>query len=445
MKNLIVALALAAAVLAPERAVQAQSLPGEPLDRIVAVVDEDVVLQSELDRQVSRVVAQYAQSPQQLPPRDVLEHQVLERLILQKLQITRADSSGVKVSDAEIDQALAGLAAQNKMDLSQLRMAIQAQGMDYEQFRRSVRDELVVSRLRQRVVQSRVQVSDAEVDTLLKNGALNQGQLHLGYILIALPDGATPEQIEAGKKKADETKQQIEGGMDFAAAAIRYSDAPNALEGGDLGWRNANELPPAFTDATDHMSEGQVSAPIRGPNGFHIIKLLGKRADAGTQLVTEYEARHILFKITELVSSEQAEKQAAAARAKVVGGEDFAKVAKEVSQDTATARLGGELGWFAGDAYGTKVAAVIKDMKPGEISQPFQTDAGWHVLQLENTRSTDKTSDMQRDQAKNMIFQRKAEDEYESFLRQIRSEAYVEVRLPGVQTSPAAAPAAGAL
>ena len=445
MKNLIVALALAAAVLAPQRAVQAQSLPGEPLDRIVAVVDEDVVLQSELDRQVSRVVAQYAQSPQQLPPRDVLEHQVLERLILQKLQITRADTNGVKVSDAEVDQALTGLAAQNKLDLSQLRQAIQAQGMDYEQFRRSVRDELVVSRLRQRVVQSRVQVSDAEVDTLLKNGAMHRGQLHLGYILIALPDGATPEQVEAGKKKADETKQQIEGGMDFAAAAIRYSDAPNALEGGDLGWRNVDELPPAFADAADHMSEGQVSPAIRGPNGFHIIKLLGKRDDAGTQLVTEYQARHLLFKITELVSSEQAEKEAAAARAKVVGGEEFAKVAKDVSQDTATARLGGELGWFSGDAYGTKVAAVIKDMKPGDISQPFQTDAGWHVLQLENTRSTDKTNDLQRDQAKNMIFQRKAEDEYESFLRQIRSEAYVEVRLPGGTNSPAATPAAGAL
>jgi peptidyl-prolyl cis-trans isomerase SurA len=444
MKNLIVALALAAAVLAPQRTVVAQSLPGEPLDRIVAVVDDDVVLQSELDRQISRVVSQYAQSPQQLPPRDVLEHQVLERLILQKLQITRADSNGVKVSDAEVDQALTGLAAQNKLDLSQLRQAIQAQGMDYEQFRRNVRDELIVSRLRQRVVQSRVQVSDAEVDTLLKNGALHRGQLHLGYILIALPDGATPDQVEAGKKKADETKQQIEGGMDFAAAAIRYSDAPNALEGGDLGWRNADELPPAFADAADHMSEGQVSPAIRGPNGFHIIKLLGKRDDAGTQLVTEYEARHILFKITELVSSEQAEKEAAAARAKVVGGEAFEKVAKDVSQDTATARLGGELGWFSGDAYGTKVAAVIKQMKPGDISQPFQTDAGWHVMQLENTRSTDKTSDLQRDQAKNMIFQRKAEDEYESFLRQLRSEAYVELRLPG-GANPPAAPAAGAL
>ncbi len=445
MKNFVLVFVLAAAAFAVPQAARAQAAPGgDPLDRIVAVVDEDVVLQSELDTQVGRVMAQYAQNPQQLPPRDVLERQVLERLILQKLQLTRADNSGLKVSDAEVDQALTGLAAQNKMDLSQLRMAIQRQGMDYEQFRRNVRDELVVQHLRQRVVQSRVQISDAEVDTLLKNGALHRGQLHLGYILISVPDGATPDQIETAHKKAEETKQQIDGGMDFAAAAIRYSDAPNALEGGDLGWRNADELPQAFTEASDKMQDGAVSAPLRGPNGFHIIKLIGRRADAGTQLVTEYHARHILYKITELVSSDQAEKSVAAARQRIIGGEDFAKVAKETSQDTATATLGGELGWFSGDAYGTRVAEVVKGLKNGEISQPFQTDAGWHILQLEETRSTDKTSDLQRDQAKNMLFQRKAEDEYESYLRQIRSEAYVEIRLPGANT-PAAAPAAGAL
>jgi peptidyl-prolyl cis-trans isomerase SurA len=307
-----------------------------------------------------------------------------------------------------------------------------------------VRDELVVRNLRQRVVQSRVQVSDAEVDTVIQNGSMHKGQLHLGYILISVPDGATPDQIETARKKADETKQQIDGGMDFAAAAIRYSDAPNALEGGDLGWRNIDELPQAFAQATDAMQDGQVSAPIRGPNGFHIIKMLGKRADAGAQVVTEYNARHILIKVTELVSSEQAEKAAGAARQKVVGGEDFAKVAKELSQDTTTARLGGELGWFAGDAYGTQVGKLIQTMKKGEISQPFQTDAGWHVMQLVDTRSTDKTNDVQRDQAKNMVFQRKAEDEYESFLRQLRSEAYIEIRLPPAAT-PAPTPATGAL
>jgi len=436
MKNLILAFVLAAAAFALPKGAHAQAATTEPLDRIVAVVDEDVVLQSELDRQANRVSAQYASSPQQLPPRDVLERQVLERLILQKLQVTRADSTGVKVSDAEVDQALTNLAAQNKMDLTQLRAAVQQQGMDYDQFRRSVRDELIVQRLRQRVVQSRVQVSDAEIDTLLKNGATRRGQLHLGYILISVPDGATPDQIEVAHKKADDAKQQIDCGTDFAAAAIRYSDAPNALEGGDLGWRPADELPQAFAEITDSMQEGQVTAPIRGPNGFHIIKLLGKRTNAA-QVVTEYHARHILIKTTELVTSDQAQKKAASIRQQLVAGGDFVQLAKEDSQDTATARLGGDLGWFSGDAYGTRVAEIIKSMKNGEISQPFQTEVGWHVLQLEDSRTKDKTDDMQRDQAKNMVFQRKAEDEYESFLRQIRSEAYVEIRLPGA-TAPAA-------
>ncbi|MGH8171790.1 MAG: peptidylprolyl isomerase [Rhodanobacteraceae bacterium] len=429
MKNLILTFVFAAAAFAGLQAAHAQTVVPEPLDRIVAVVDEDVVLQSELDRQINRVTAQYANNPQQLPPRDVLERQVLERLILQKLQVTRADSTGVKVSDAEVDQALSNLAAQNKMDVTQLRGAVLSQGMDYDQFRRSVRDELIVQRLRQRVVQSRVQVSDAEVDTLLKNGATRRGQLRLGYILITVPDGATPDQIEGAHKKADDAKAQIDGGMDFASAAIRYSDAPNALEGGDLGWRNADELPQAFAELTDSMSEGQVSTPIRGPNGFHIIKLVGKRADA-VQVITEYKARHILIKTSELVSSEQAQKKAATIRQQLVGGADFVQLAKDDSQDAATARLGGELGWFTGDAYGTRLAEVIKSLKNGEIAQPFQTEVGWHVLQLEDTRTTDKTSDLQRDQAKNMVFQRKAEDEYESYLRQIRSEAYVEIRLP---------------
>jgi peptidyl-prolyl cis-trans isomerase SurA len=436
MKNLILAFVLAAAAFALPQAVYAQAAASEPLDRIVAVVDEDVVLQSELDRQINRISAQYANTPQQLPPRDVLERQVLERLILQKLQVTRADSTGVKVSDAEVDTALTNLATQNKMDLAQLRAAVQQQGMDYDQFRRSVRDELIVQRLRQRVVQSRVQVSDAEVDTLLKNGATRRGQLHLGYILVTVPDGATPDQIEAARKKADDAKLQIDGGMDFASAAIRFSDAPNALEGGDLGWRNADELPQAFAELTDSMQEGQVSAPIRGPNGFHIIKLVGKRTDA-VQVVTEYKARHILIKTTELVSSEQAQKKVAGIRQQLVGGGDFVQLAKEDSQDAATARLGGDLGWFSGDAYGSRVSEVIKGLKNGEISQPFQTEVGWHVMQLEDTRTTDKTNDMQRDQAKNIVFQRKAEDEYESYLRQIRSEAYVEIRLPGATAADA--------
>jgi peptidyl-prolyl cis-trans isomerase SurA len=431
MKAILAALALALSlpVLAPRAVAQST----EPLDRIVAVVDDDVVLQSELDRQARALTTQYANNPQQLPPRDVLERQLLDRLILQKLQVARADSTGVKVSDAEVDQALTSIARNNNMDVSQLRGAIQQQGMNYDQFRRSVQDQLVVQRLRQRVAQSRVQISDAEVDSLLRNGKLG-GQLHLGYIMIGVPDGATPEQIDAAHAKADEARQQVEGGMDFGAAAIRYSNAENALQGGDLGWRSRNELPPAFVDAAEHLQDGAISTPLRGPNGFYLVKRFGQREGAGEHVVTEYEARHILIKTSELVSSEQAEAKVAAIRQKIVDGEDFAKAAKESSQDEPTAQLGGDLGWFSGDAYGPKIQQELQSLKPGEISQPFQTNVGWHIVQLVDTRQTDKAGEMQRDEAKNILFQRKAEDEYESFLRQMRSEAYVEIRLPGATT-----------
>lgn len=439
MKNLLTAFALA--LLAPLVAVPVAAQPAtETLDRIVAVVDEDVVLQSELDNQVNSVMTQYASNPSQLPPRDVLERQLLSRLIMQKLQIARAASSGVKVSDADVDQAMAQIARQNRMEVAQLRGAIEGQGIDFNRFREDVAQQVVVQRLRQGVAQSRVQVSDAEIDSLIRNGKVNDGQLHLGYILVSLPDGATPEQVDEAHAKATEARQQIDGGMDFTAAAIRYSNAENALQGGDLGWRNRNELPPPLVEAADGLAEGGVSAPIRGPNGFHLIKLIGKREGTGEQLVTEYKARHIVSKINELNSDEKAHAKIEALRARVVGGEDFALVAQQASDDDTTAALGGDLGWFAADAYGAGVGEAVRSLSPGEVSQPFRSNLGWHIVKLDEVRNTDKSGEMQREEARNILFQRKAEDEYESYLRQMRSEAYVEVRLPGAETPPAGTP-----
>ncbi|MGA9421998.1 MAG: peptidylprolyl isomerase [Rhodanobacteraceae bacterium] len=414
--------------------IHAQNLPVESIDRIVAVVNEDVILQSELDRAITNIQSLYAKNPEQLPPHDVLEHQVLERLIMQKLQIQRANDNGIKISDAEVDQALGQIAAQNNMNVSQLREAIAQQGLNYDEFRNQVRDQVIVQRLRQSVLQNRVQVSDAEVDNLLKNGALNNGELHLGHILIAIPDGATPDVIDAARKRAEDAKQQIDAGMDFSAAAIRFSDAENALEGGGLGWRAISELPTEFVDLTKDMREGDVSPPLRGPNGFHIIKLYGRRDHPGTQMVTEYHARHILIKVDEITSGDQARQRIEAIRKRVVGGEDFAKVAKEVSEDSATANLGGDMGWFPIDGYGAKVGEIIGKLSNDEISEPFQTEVGWHVIQLLGSRTQDKTSDLQRRQAKQTLLNRKADEEYESFLRQIRGEAYIDVRLPEAGT-----------
>jgi peptidyl-prolyl cis-trans isomerase SurA len=288
-----------------------------------------------------------------------------------------------------------------------------------------VRDQLLVQRLQQRVVQSQSQVSDSEIDILLASNSLKEGEVHLQHILINLPDGANAQQIQEAKQKGDEVKKQLDGGMDFTAAAIRYSGAPDALQGGDLGWRHYDEVPEAFANLVEGMQPGSVSQVVRGPSGFHIVKLVERRSDS-KQVVTEYHARHIMIPVTELVSAAEAQKSVTDVRRRIVDGhEDFAKLAKEYSKDPPTANLGGDMGWFPIDRYGTAVATTLAALKTNEVSQPFQTDVGWHIMQLLGKREADRTVENQREQARDLIRQRKAEDEIESTLRQFRSDSYI--------------------
>ena len=422
-------------------AAQAQMLSKEPLDRIVAVAEDDVILQSELDRAVASVLAQYQKNPQQLPPRDVLERQVLESLIMLRLQVARAKDTGIRISDADVDQAAQRVAANTKMELSQLRASLARDGMSYDDFRKSLREQLTVQHMQQRVVQGQANVSDAEVDILLASNSLKSGEVHLQHILVATPNGADAAQIQSAHDKAEKVKKEIDGGMDFTAAAIRYSSGQDALQGGDLGWRRYDEVPEAFAELVEGMQPGQVSQPLRGPSGFHIVKLIDRRAD-GKQVVTEFHARHILIKTGDLVSSDDALKTATDIHHRIVDGhEDFAAVAKHDSQDATTAGGGGDMGWFPVEQYGTRVAEVVSSLKDGEISAPFQTDVGWHVLQRLGTRQQDRTAETKREQAREIIRNRKAEEQYENFLRQLRSESYVEIRLPGAESSTADKPA----
>ena len=422
-------------------AAQAQMLSKEPLDRIVAVAEDDVILQSELDRAVASVLAQYQKNPQQLPPRDVLERQVLESLIMLRLQVARAKDTGIRISDADVDQAAQRVAANNKIELSQLRASLTRDGMSYDDFRKSLREQLTVQHMQQRVVQGQANVSDAEVDILLASNSLKSGEVHLQHILVATPNGADAAQIQSAHDKAEKVKKEIDGGMDFTAAAIRYSSGQDALQGGDLGWRRYDEVPEAFAELVEGMQPGQVSQPLRGPSGFHIVKLIDRRAD-GKQVVTEFHARHILIKTGDLVSSDEALKTATDIHHRIVDGhEDFAAVAKHDSQDATTAGGGGDMGWFPVEQYGTRVAEVVSSLKDGEISAPFQTDVGWHVLQRLGTRQQDRTAETKREQAREIIRNRKAEEQYENFLRQLRSESYVEIRLPGAESAAADKPA----
>jgi len=403
---------------------RAQLADKEQLDQIVAIAEDDVILQSELDRAVGNVLNQYRSNPQQLPPRNLLEQQVLQRLIMQRLQVQRAQGTGIRVSDTDVDQAVQRVADQNKIDVRTLRASLERDGLNYDDFRKNMREQILVTRLQQRVVQSQANVSDAEVQILLASNSLKSGEVHLQHILITVPEAADAAAIQTAREKAESVKKQVDGGMDFTAAAIRFSNAQDALQGGDLGWRRYDEVPEAFGNLVDGMQEGQISQVMRGPSGFHIVKLLGKR-NAGKQVVTEYHARHIMVKTTDVVSSDEAQREIVDIRRRLESGEDFVKLAQKYSQDANSANDGGDLGWFAIDQFGTRVAEVVAQTKDNEISQPFQTEAGWHILQRLGQRQQDRTEDMLKEQARDVIRNRKAEEEYDNFLRQIRSESYV--------------------
>ncbi|MGV8961249.1 MAG: peptidylprolyl isomerase [Stenotrophomonas sp.] len=403
----------------------------QSLDRIAAIVDEDVVLQSELQRAVNNIKSQYAGRDNQLPPDAVLERQVLERLVLVKLQVARAESSGIRIGDEELNLAISSIAQQNGTSVETLRQRLAQDGISFEDFRKSVRDEILVQRLRQSFAQSRINVSEGEVDAALAQQNVAGTQYHLAHILVALPEGATAEQISTAQSKADGIKSLLDKGeLDFAAAAVRYSDSPNALEGGDLGWRSADEIPNAFSKAVRELKPGGVLGPLRGPSGFQLLKLVEVRdSHAGdTHTVTEFHARHILVRVTDSQNDAAAKAKIETLRARIAGGADFQTVAKESSEDANSRGQGGDLGWFPADAFGPDFGKQVQSIEDGGVSPAFRTDAGWHIVQRVATRQSDVSSDSERAQMRETIGRRKLEDEYNRFLQELRGEAYVSFR-----------------
>lgn len=413
-------------VSAPVLAQQAQ-----PLDRIAAIVDEDVILQSELQRAVSNIKNQYAGREAQLPPDAVLERQVLERLVLVKLQVARAEGSGVRVGDEELNHAINSIAQQNGTNVDGLRQRLAQDGIGFADFRNSVREEITTQRLRQSFAQSRISVSEGEVDAALAQQSANDVQYHLAHILVALPDGASAEQINTGQSKIDGIKALLDKGeLDFAAAAVRYSDSPNALEGGDLGWRSVDEIPNAFTSQLQTLKAGDVLGPIRGPSGFQLLKLVEVRnsSQGAAQTVTEFHARHILVRVTDQLDEAAAKARIETLRARIAGGADFQEVAKESSDDANSRGQGGDLGWFPADAFGPDFGRQVESVSDGGVTSPFRTDAGWHIVQRVATRQTDVGDENRRAQIRETIGRRKLEDEYNRFLQELRGDAYVSFR-----------------
>ena len=425
------------AVLASVLALSGVSAPAvaqqQPLDRIAAVVDEDVILQSELQRAVNNIKTQYAGREAQLPPESVLERQVLERLVLVKLQVARAEGSGIHVNDEELNHAVGSIAQQNGTTVDGLRQRLAHDGIGFSDFRNSVREEIITQRLRQSFAQSRISVSEGEVDAALAQQNAGGAQYHLAHILVALPDGASAEQIATGQSKVDGIKNLLDKGeLDFAAAAVRYSDSPNALESGDLGWRSLDEIPNAFANQIKNMKAGDVLGPIRGPSGFQLLKLVEVREGGGadaTAKVTEFHARHILVRVTDQVSDAAAKAKIDTLRARITGGADFQAVAKESSDDTNSRGQGGDLGWFPADAFGPDFGKQVEGVSDGGVTAPFRTDAGWHIVQRVATRQTDVTDDNKRAQVRDQIGRRKLDDEYNRFLQELRGDAYVSFRI----------------
>lgn len=428
MTRILLSLLLAFPLIAPA-SLSAQALPTNELDGIVAVVEEDVILRSELNRAVENVTQQYAATPEQLPPRASLERQVLERLVQMRLQIQRAESIGIRVSDIEIDGAVQAIAQQNGATLEQMRRQIEADGYSFQGFRESLRDEMLVQRMRSRVMQSRVSVSDTEVDILLSRGTLRGKQYQIANLLVGLPDGATPEQIATANEKIEGIRKLIREGMEFPAAAIRFSDGPNALEGGNLGWRSLDEIPASFVNLIEGMQPGDLSEPLRGPSGVQLIYVSDVRDGSQVRMVQEVKLRDILIRTTELVDEARARALIDELRARAVAGEDFAELAREYSQNTASASLGGDLGWTSPATFPPEFSRAVTELKDGEISQPIFSAEGWHLMKRIETREQDRTEDLLRDEARQIISRRKADEEYERFVRQIRDEAYVDTRL----------------
>jgi peptidyl-prolyl cis-trans isomerase SurA len=429
------ALALCAVGLAIHGLATAQTreldTKGVLLDRIAAIVNDGVVLSSELDAQIQAVSERLEAQHLELPPQNVLRQQVLDRLVLQEIELQRATHVGVKVSDETLNAALQDVAKRNNLTLSQLPDALAEQGIDYASYRDDLRKEITLSMLRQRDVLEHISVTSKEIDQYLEKQAKlpsAENEYNVSHILIAVPQEATQEQIDQAAKRATDVYQRASNGEDFAKLAVAYSNSQTALEGGSLGWRKGSELPTFLTDVVATLKPGQVSQPLRTPTGFHIIRLNDVRSSTAKSVERQVHVRHILIKTNELADDATVRSKLTALRDRILKGEDFAGLAETNSEDPGSASQGGDLGWTAPGEFDPEFQKVIDGLKDGEISEPFKTQFGWHIAQVLGRREYDNSADLRRRKAFEAIRASKADEETELWLRRLRDEAYVEYK-----------------
>ncbi|WP_298399694.1 peptidylprolyl isomerase [uncultured Azonexus sp.] len=404
----------------------------EPIeaDHIVAVVGDGVITRNELRARLAVALKQLEKQGTPLPPQDVLEAQMLERMIMDQAQFAFAKENGLRIDDLQLDQAIGRIAANNNMSLSQFRAALEKDGIAYAEFREEIRGEMIMARLREREVESRIVVSDSEIDNYLTNQAANGGgdEYRLAHILLRAPESVTPEQLAKLRQRGEQALARARAGENFAELTAVFSDAPDALQGGEIGWRKLDRLPQLYAEAAARLQAGGVSDLLRSSAGFHIVKLLDKRGGNAPASVMQTNARHILIRVNEVVAEAEARHRLETVRERIVNGMDFAEQARLFSQDGSAAK-GGDLGWLNPGDTVPDFERAMDALKPGELSPVVQSPFGMHLIQVIERRERDVSAERQRSVARQAIRERKLDDAYQDWLRQLRDRTYVENRL----------------
>lgn len=412
----------------------AMAAPSVLVERIVAVVDNEPITASALAERVARIKRQFARDGQKLPPDDVLERQVLEQLIVERAQVERASDTGLRIDDDELGRAIGRIAASNNMKVDAFRTALENDGVSWQTFRDNIRQEMLIARLREREVDGRVVVTDAEIDNYLRSntGADSGQEYRLAHILLRAPESASPEQLQLLEQQVQSLRDRAQAGEDFAALAAEYSNAPEALQGGDLGWRPTDSIPTLFVEALSALAPGQLSPVLRSPAGFHLLKMVDRRGasnEAGA--VPQTRVSHILVKTSALVSDDEARQRLETLRTRILNGESLAALARANSADLSAAK-GGEIGWvYPGDTV-PEFERVMEQLQPGQLSEPVKTPFGWHLIRVEERRTQDVSDDRKRALARNALRKRKSDEAYDDWLRQLRDSVFVEYRLDDI-------------
>ncbi|MEI7839136.1 MAG: peptidylprolyl isomerase [Methylococcaceae bacterium] len=406
--------------------------PAEVLDNIIAIVEDDVILENELQKEVTTIEQRITASKSQMPPMSILRHQVLERMIVDKLQRQLAEKAGINISEETLTSSAGDIAKRNNMSPEEFRVELEKQGMSYAAFLENMKNEIVVNELRQREIGGRIKVTDREVEHYLETQQGKVGeelvQYHLGHILIALPEGASAAAIQKAQTKADEVVKKLRAGQDFTQTAMSESNDGNALKGGDLGWRTLRDMPTLFVNEVGKLRQGNISEPLRSPSGFHILKMLELKGLADGHTVVKTKVRHILIKTNELVDDAEASKRAWALKERLANGDDFATLARAHSDDKGSAIKGGSLDWVESGALVKPFEEAMSKLKINEISDPVQTQFGWHIIQVLDRENRDNSAEFKKNQVRDAIRKRKIEEETELWLRKLRDEAFVEIK-----------------